>query len=992
MQNKGSLNIKYVQQIVESLNTIDTFEKVIILVSGDCAFSGKQQEYKYVKYLIGNLIKRLKEKYGFTKEAITVLVVPGNHDLDCSKNSLSSEKLNSIFREEKYEAELQNEFAKLSAFFDFSKYNACFLNDSLYDRKIIDFDGFSIQFNLINTAAFSLVHDEDKGLHYLPDYKIQEIAEPSTARITVTIMHHAPEWFCDNIKHKLMHELLSKSSIVFYGHEHYQNYVKTMDQHDQSIMLCGGSLCNNNDWSNSSFFAGILDTQSVSYSIWSFELDCNNSIYVNKKMETINLPRKTNNSNFKINKDFYEDFLLDKKHNTQKDFRNRFIFPRLISNNDETEIVSFEDFQKNFLAGNRMIIAGSNNSGKTTLLKYLFDEFSKKKVVIYLDAETISGSKIDKILKNAFEDIYSDEGNAFAKFLQLPKEEKVLIFDNVDRIHQKQLDLLFENVESHFGYYILSTKQAIELNIFERLKKEIGDQKDVVRFKLTPWYSDKRKQLITSIIKSDSYSETDIELVTDKLDKAIKIQQAFANLTPDFITQYVEFYFKNLTQLSGNDSGIFGKVFEGNITNAIKNNTLKHLSVDKIFTVLSKIAYYIHVNQKYPIDEASIFTVITDYNDIYGDNISPYDIISIARNSLLIIKNENTNCYQFTNKSYLSFFIAKEINKKYNIDQDETDIRNVIEYSCYDINSEILLFLIYITDNPRILNLILAMAKFYTDDWTEYSLSHPNIDYLNGVIQYDVSKIDEETIEKINKDTLEDEKESIQTELLNAINIYDYPKDSSELFVNKVFRSISLLTVISRCLPNFEHMMKKEDKFAFTDMIYKLPNKIFNLWAKSVDEDKALVIEFIKRALSCEYQKQARHHTEKELASKAIEILVINSVSLLLDIYNAAATNAAKDNTIGYLSGYDYKSDDSYAIEHLLMLCNQNKTDEFINEVERILTTAKHPLVIGLVKRVTNYALYNMKALTRNNKARLIEKCFPENSNKNILMLSKPKE
>lgn len=187
-------------------------------------------------------------------------------------------------------------------------------------------------------------------------------------------------------------------------------------------------------------------------------------------------------------------------------------------------------------------------------------------------------------------------------------------------------------------------------------------------------------------------------------------------------------------------------------------------------------------------------------------------------------------------------------------------------------------------------------------------------------------------------------------------------------------------------------MMKREDKEAFVDMIYRLPNKIFYLWAKSVDEDKGLIIEFIKKTISSEYQKQIDEQTKKEIKNKAIELLVVNSASLLLDVYNAAAINAAKENTLGYLSSYNFKSDDSYSLEHLMMLCHQNQVEDFINEAERILKEAKHPLTKGLTQRTANYSLHNMKSLNRSNRARLIEKCFPENSNKNLLLVSNPKD
>lgn len=991
MKNRECLNDLYINRLVESLTVVGDFNKLIIVISGDCASTGSKAEYRFVKYFVGILISRLKSKFEVVEHNYVVVVVPGNHDLNCSKSSISAKELNYIYKENQYDKEMPSEVEKLENFFDFSKYNRCFIDDALFDQKIISYGNFSIQFNLINTALFSLVHDEDKGLHYLPNHIIDKMSEPSDSSLIFTVMHHAPEWFCDYIKHKLMEKILEKSSIVFYGHEHFPSYIKNIDQNNQTaVMLCGGSLCNNSDWTDSAFFAGILDVSTYDYSIWRFNLDMTNGIYKHTELGTINLPSK--NKSFIIKPEYEEEFCLDAKHPSQKDFRTRFVFPRLRDNNDEKEITTYDEFESVFEDSKRMIVSGSYNSGRTFLLKDLFYELSKRKTVIYIDADSISGSKIDKIIKNAFEEIYGEEDSAYVRFQQLPKDEKVLIFDNVDRIKSTHFKYFFEKVESLFGYYILGSKQTIELDVFERIKKEIGESKDISRYKLTPWYRDKRKQLIRSVAETELHSGEDVELIAHQLDSAIKTQQMFSSLTPDFITQFVEFYCKNLSQLSGNDSGVFGKVFEGNLITSIQNNLIGSLSVDKVFTLLSRIAYFIHKNQKYPIDEFSIVKVISDYNEEYGDNTSPYDIINILLRASVMSKNDVTNLLQFTNRSYLSFFVAKEINRKFNEDRDDTDIKEVIEFSCYDINADILLFLIYITENKKILDLILEMAKFYTDGWEEYSLSKSNIDYLNGVVEYNVEELDLEAIEKIDEEIVEEEKAKIQSELLSSVNVYDYPNDSSEAFLNKIFRSISLLTVISRCLPNFEHMMKRDDKQAFVDMIYRLPNKIFFLWAKSVDEEKGLIIEFVKKALTCEYQKQIDKQTEAEIKEKAVELLVVNSANLLLDIYNTASLNASKENTLTYLSAFDYKSDDSYSLEHLMMLCNRNRVEEFINEAERILKDSKHPLSKGLTQRVANYALHNMRGLNRNSKARLVEKCFHNNSNKNLLMVSNPKE
>lgn len=257
MKNRECLNDLYINRLVESLTVVGDFNKLIIVVSGDCASTGSKEEYIFVKYFIGNLISKLKCKFSVVEHNYEVVVVPGNHDLNCSKSSLSATELNYIYKENQYDKEMPSEVEKLENFFVFSNYNRCFTDDALFDQKIFSYGDFSIQFNLINTALFSLVHDEDKGMHYLPGHIIEKMSEPSDAALTFTVMHHAPEWFSDDINHKLTDSILKRSSIVFYGHEHFPNYITHKNLSNQeAIFLCGGSLCNNSNWTDSAFFAG----------------------------------------------------------------------------------------------------------------------------------------------------------------------------------------------------------------------------------------------------------------------------------------------------------------------------------------------------------------------------------------------------------------------------------------------------------------------------------------------------------------------------------------------------------------------------------------------------------------------------------------------------------------------------------------------------------------------------------------------------------------
>lgn len=994
--NKKSCNLNNINNIVNSLNVVQEFEKITIIVSGDITFSGTKSQFELAKKLLGSLISGIKEKFKYF-EKIDVLVVPGNHDINHGNSALTSSELNEYYKFGLYDENLNKEENKISEFLCFAKYNGCFTQNSIFDNsRFIDCNGLKIGFNLINSAFFSLKDDEDKGLHYLPNKTLNDITEEKQFDIVITVMHHSPEWFCDDIKHKLEECIQQNSTINFFGHEHYsESEIISSNANGNTVNLKTGALLHGDNWANSTFCAHIMDTEQLQLSSWLFKLTTDQKIYKHEYLGEIKLTKKESFMSLKQKEDYIEQLKKDLKRTKQDDFTKTFVFPRLFQTETEgtegtverkKEILSIEQFKTELEENRRIMIFGGNNYGKTLLLKWLLLHFRSSFAALYIDAADISGSNYKRMLENNFLSSYTNSANSFEKFEQLPKDKKLLIIDNIDHLPEKQLNFLLEKVEEDFGYYVLSSKKHIEFDALERLKKVLNKEDKIIKFDIAPWFSDKRLVLIEKIVNI-LWDGPNKQEIANQLNTSIKHQQNFFNLNPDFITQFVEYFCKNALQTSNDDSNVFSKVFEANLTSSIKQNLIRPISVDKVFTILSKIAYNAHKTTTYPIPESELNSVIDTYNADYDDVLSAHDIIDITLKSSVMIKKDNK--YRFSNKNYLAYFIAREINQKYNEDRDDTDIKSILDLSCFSINSDILMFLIYITDNNRILWLILEMAKEYTKGWNEFDFNNCDLEYLNLGFQYDVKQLSDDDIKSIETQDIEKEKNIANNDFLNAIDVYDYSTEESNTFLNQLIRAINVMATISRCLPCFEHNMKKTEKEEFVKMIYKLPNQIFYSWAKEIDDNKDELVKYLCNQLTSSYLQQKTNEEIKELSEKVSLMLMYDSTSLLLEIYNLAVFNATKDNTIGYLSNFNYECRPSYSLEHLMMLSNRNRPEEFITSAEKLLKENQGKLPAILVKRVANHALQTLKNLDRPTKARLINKCFQDNS-KNFMLL-KPK-
>ena len=86
--------------------------------------------------------------------------------------------------------------------------------------------------------------------------------------------------------------------------------------------------------------------------------------------------------------------------------------------------------------------------------------------------------------------------------------------------------------------------------------------------------------------------------------------------------------------------------------------------------------------------------------------------------------------------------------------------------------------------------------------------------------------------------------------------IYSYDEEAELSIMKKMIRALSLLVIISRTLPSFEHMMKKQDKEKCVQLIYSLPLKIFNVWALEVEGIKMELVDELKTLSDWNYRKE----------------------------------------------------------------------------------------------------------------------------------------
>lgn len=962
IKTEEALSKTHIDKILDTLRMYGAFDRMILILSGDIAFSGNENQYKVANSLVERIIQEIKRKDIYS-ENVEIVCVPGNHDIEYETPPRSSDDLNKIYDEFSYDRHLTNELEKQNCFFEFSKRNGCFSEKSVFDRRIINIDGFAIEVNMVNSAVFSLKHNEDKGLHYIDQDAINTINTPSGADFVISIMHHAPEWYIDAQKEQLETALLCKSSLIFLGHEHRPG-TKNCSYNDgaAAFIHAGGSLCHDSNWINSEFGIGVLNTDTLEYIAALLKWNESEHQYEVKDRFTRELPSKPSIEKILTIQESYRKELFSVAHRSFSDSsQDYYVFPRIepetYEENETREFVELEEFVNEIQEQKRVLVTGANNYGKSLLLKNLFLRFSQMgKCVILCDIDTIRRKESSKILKTNFEDIYGEDFSDYTRFLQMPPENKVLIIDDIDQIKQHDFENYIAGVADQFGLMVFATKDIIDFDMLQRMKTALKSENSVAKYKIMPFFADKRRELVEKLVTLRSKKDPSIPVsdTVETLCESITLQKKYIALEPEFIINFVEYYCNNMGSTLSSDSTVFSKVFEANITTSLAAFKTKELSVDKLYKLLSMLARHIHFKKMYPIAEQEIISIVDAYNDEFDDVVKPLSFLDIVKKSKILVSDSEG--YKFANRNHLAYFCAREVNFLYNATGDEADLRYLIEYCCFGINADILMFISYITDNTKILKLLLTMTRTLTEGWKEFDFKENCPSFLN--FSYEDNEPAPSQDSKRQQEVAEVESEKAVSDKLQTIDIYDYKEEDIVKTINQLTRSVSLLAIIAKCLPSFEHNMNGPMRKDFVNELYSLPNKIYYLWAKETDEVYGELIEYLKEQESAEYQKQgSRKKVDVDLKFKLVASLI------LLDIYSIAVNYATRENSFRLLDKFPRTNITTYEIQNLMMVMRQKMSDRFVGDAIALHRKCDRDLPKFLTKSIVRHAYISMKSL-----------------------------
>lgn len=445
-----------------------------------------------------------------------------------------------------------------------------------------------------------------------------------------------------------------------------------------------------------------------------------------------------------------------------------------------------------------------------------------------------------------------------------------------------------------------------------------------------------------------------------------------------------ENFMNNVGEAIYKSTNVFSKVFEANLTNKIDNslkikNKNKNITVDLMYVIFGKIAYFIHFNKAYPIKRSEIDKIIKEYNIEYGNLLETEDIISIAKSAKIITDTEESReSFRFSNKSILAYFVAKEIIFR----KDLNALYEVINKACINICTDILLFIIYLTDETTILNQILSFIQDVIESdssWSEFSIPNavPLFIKNNNQLYIDKKPVNKKD-EKIQIEKSEEKTEESMITEFKIKDIYDWDDSIIDSFNNRLFRMTSLLQIISKCLPCFEHRLKKSEKSELIECLYTLPNRVFMFWCNLIDNDYEDIIEELKTHPY--FTKKKPNMRASDIDQKVKTSFALYSINLLLSLYYIPVLNATGKNTFQFLNNkefFDYSNTITYQLEHLMFLEQNQDSNDFVAAALDLKKESDEMISSYMLQCIVRHGLITRND-TKENIYRLESKFFPK--------------
>jgi len=664
--------------------------------------------------------------------------------------------------------------------------------------------------------------------------------------------------------------------------------------------------------------------------------------------------------------DFLKDVELLTKASSEKEsiyLEDIFIYPELSKFNDLMEFEKIESSEKiieNFNKNTKILIAGEDQSGKTTLAKKLFMELrSKNFVPVYISNKPnpIEGNIENKIIKKLIEQYENFSKN------EIDKQRIIPIIDDFHLIKNKEK---YIQTLSKYYYLIVFVDDIYSLNI-----KDENIRKKFTHYKLNEFKPSLRYALIekwtklTDIIDNKDNSENQIyhnidqrvELVNILLGKIIGsgIMPSYPFFILSVMTTYETFQ-KPLDQEITSQ----GYCYQALIYLFLRKQGVKNDEIDTYINFLTEFAFYLFKEKKLSLSKDEYDFFMNIYKKKYNFPIKEEKLLKKLYNTKLI-SFDNFDNISFHYSYIYYFFVAKYLSEHQ--EENRKLLTNIVNNLHKNENAYIAIFMIHHSKNTFILNQILGEATKLFKKFKPSTLSKSEVNFFDKQTDILVNAVLPPYItpEKARAERLKTQ------DMVEKIKENDN-HDENDIDDFKEFRrSLRTVEVMGQIIKNRHSSLEKDNlKNIFIEAM-RVHLRIMNSFFKYIqDKDQQQdIIDFISERLDKYISEKGKKPDKDELKKISREIFWNVNMFFIYGLIYKTVHSLGSDKLVkGIISPIcdDENTPASFLIKHGILMTYTNNF-----QIDNISKKFKDKKFSEIAKKIMKFQIVNYCATRKIN-------------------------
>ena len=853
---------KRTKSIVSAVwNDFSECGKIIIVVSGDIANSGKKDQYGYAKSFFKTLLRAFAEKrLGDTELENKIICVPGNHDCDFDINDNARKMLlpsiranvemvdNSVYD---VISAVQNNFKEFVKDIMIDKTFSLSINNNV----IVNAGGKTILFRLYNTAWMSSLKEAQNSI-VMPLEMIE--TKSIDADLVISLFHHYYSWItpsCDNNKNRFRKYVTKTSNMILYGHEHIPSSSQVKDYYENEIVneFEGGTLyfSQAGGTKTSSFNSIILDLDSFECVVRSF--DYSGSIYSMEKERQVNLNQERKMDEFRHNIDFQKSLKkmsipIHNSENVKMTLDDFFVYPDLDRINkrqlkvdedftDSSSIIDDTQYQL-------VMLEGDDQCGKTSLLNMYYLRFVDKYMYpILIKGKNIVNGNIDKIIGKAFDEQYCSQNKE--KYLQNDTTKKILIVDDFDecRLDDTSKKKLIDQFLIRFSKVIITTKE--NENVVSSYF--LMEKKNTLAARIKPLGHVKRNELVKKFYLTYDVNASSLQnqALLERVKAGFDMVENFLGkeYIPSFPIYILSILLSNTKmQNSSLEQTSYGYCYEALITCALLSCVNDKTKIDRYYNVLTNLAYYIYQKNNRPISEVDFKQFYDQYQAIYYS-----ESYKEVKNNLLkcnLLRCNDDYYYKFSYSYIYYFLVAKYMADNMHCKEGLNDIMNLCENIHDEQKANILIFIAHHIKNPQFVEATQLALMSALDNQKPVSLDRDDDYYklLNEICE----NLKKEIVKPTEEIDPEKEREKIlkrQDENERLVSNDKIDSSSQPIEIQNMNKSLRSIEVVGQIVKNRQGSLPKPNIKTMVMEMYEAAFRTISYFGTIIESEREHVIE-----------------------------------------------------------------------------------------------------------------------------------------------------